>query len=514
MALLIHVSAKSTRNNSEVCGKNENKNKKLTVVIPKKAVKPSNRKPFESSKTINIDEADDVEILNFVSTSSEARTPVSSLARIRIVSPAIPKTASSIRKCIEFSPPTLPSRKSEKTNVEIEETNDILNFVSTSKANTPSSRRIVSPLIPKAASSIRNSTHFSPPVLQLRQSPEQLFAALTPKRRCSIELVQTAKRRKEDNLFDDNIKNDEDSDQNSEVSDLFESISPIKNPLDSPQKTMKFPLDFITGLEAQHTDFDEELIENIEEYNGHRNSPDFFQEDPLSIYEESEVQEARDLDGSPMKIEETSPEKQRATFKFFESEEVKTVKKQLRFMEPEDPREKKESLIEESCGFHLQTASVFREYAIDVETCGPVLDESSVLPGAEEETQKYLNAESCALSARSTYADSQDEEIFERDELFGLSVRLASLMSSKSSERRLLMSDVVFGTVPKENLVKLELSHFQRITVAFNCRNQYSLWHDNPEHLGTKFISDHQSKLRNPSSRRSVFPSFSRPIYL
>ncbi|EGT50634.1 hypothetical protein CAEBREN_25019 [Caenorhabditis brenneri] len=412
--------------------------KKLKVVVPKKVKNPP-KKDY-----VNIEEADDMDILNFVSTS-RGRATVSS--RVKIVSPAIPKSTPSLR--IDSSPPVLKTRKSSP-KIDIEET-----------PRTPVSGisriKIVTPAIPKTTKT------FSPPI-QIRQSPEQLFAALTPKRRCSFEVVETsAKRRREDQ--DDPFGNgDDDSENDSEVSNVFDALSPVKTQFDSPQKinnTQKFSLDFITGYEAQFTAFeDTQPIENILD---DRKSPDLFDnlEDPMSIYEESE---AKELDCSPMKIEEASPEKMQekipkssVKFKFFESEEVKAVKKTLRFVEPEIP---KNYLIEESCAAH---ASVYREYAIDTETCAMQFGESSsVLPGAnDDETQKYLNAESCAQLLGTPLSDSQEDEMYERDELYGLSARLASLMSSKSSERRLLMSDVVFGTVPKEKLIKLELSSLQ-----------------------------------------------------
>ncbi|CAL2030614.1 unnamed protein product [Caenorhabditis brenneri] len=443
--------------------------KKLKVVVPKKVKNPP-KKDY-----VDIEEADDVDILNFVSTS-RGRAPVSN--RVKIVSPAIPKSTLSVRNHaaaftppvskpptnnssfsmasslrIDSSPPVLKTRKSS-SKIDIEET-----------PRTPVSGvsriKIVTPSIPKTTKT------FSPPIIpQIRQSPEQLFAALTPKRRCSFEVVETsAKRRREDQHDEDSFE--EDSENDSEVSNVFDALSPVKTQFDSPLKinnSQKFSLDFITGYEAQFTAF--EVTQPIENILDDRESPDLFDnlEDPMSIYEESE---AKELDCSPMKIEEASPEKMSekmpektpekprsiVQFKFFESEEVKAVKKTLRFVEPEVP---KNYLIEESCAAHLQTASV---YAIDTETCAMQLGESSsVLPGADEETQKYLNAESCAQLLGTPLSDSQEDEMYERDELYGLSARLASLMSSKSSERRLLMSDVVFGTVPKEKLIKLELS--------------------------------------------------------
>ncbi|CAP28110.1 Protein CBG08248 [Caenorhabditis briggsae] len=394
--------------------------------------------------------------------SEEKKTRKKKRLKIAVVVPmktsVTPKSEVRHRRRFE-SPP----KDNEIVTIDEGDDADILNFVSTSKANpslrTPTSSmaniKIVSPMIPKSVSSIRSSC--SPPILQIRQSPEQLFAALTPKRRTSFEVAQPAKRRKEEqDPFEDvenYVGNDSESDQDSDISNVFETLSPIKTQF--ADSLPKFSLDFITGYEAQFTAFEDTQPPIENDKNDIKNSPDLFDdlEDPMSIYEESE---AREIECSPMNIE-ASPEKPRkVTFKFFDSEEVKAVKKGIGFVEPESLW-RKENFIEESCA-QLQS-SVYREYAIDAETCGMSMAESSDLP--DETTQKYLTAQSCSLLSNSLVSDSQDEEMYDRDELFGLSARLASLMSSKTSERRLLMSDVVFGTVPKEKLIKLELSKVQ-----------------------------------------------------
>ncbi|KAF1768607.1 hypothetical protein GCK72_000419 [Caenorhabditis remanei] len=387
--------------------------KKLNIVVPKpkKSIKFENfeKNRFSASRsTPNLnftidDDQDDVDILNFVSTSEAVRTP---MARVKIISPAIPKD--SVRKSL--SPPVVP---------------------------------------------------------QIRQSPEQLFAALTPKRRPSFEVTeQVVKRRKEDSEEIQNSAEDvvttesgrispgesleiqnpaEDvTDSESDVSNIFDTMSPVKlPPEESPPQTTnyKFSLDFITGFEAQFSRFeDTQPPEDVPSYR-------------LETSESSESSQLiNDLE-EPMSIFEEESEEKKVIF------EEKTVKKSIRFVEPSSAW-RKENLIEESCGAHLQTTSVIREYAI--ETCGMTMAESSDLPAPDEETQKYLAAESCALLANTPLTDSQDDEIYERDELFGLSARFASLMSSKTSERRLLMSDVVFGTVPKEKLRKLDVSSHKR----------------------------------------------------
>ncbi|EFO93234.1 hypothetical protein CRE_22103 [Caenorhabditis remanei] len=381
--------------------------KKLNIVVPIKSKKSIKFENFEKNRfstsrsTPNLnftidDDADDVDILNFVSTSEAVRTP---MTRVKIISPAIPKA--SIRKSL--SPPLIP---------------------------------------------------------QIRQSPEQLFAALTPKRRPSFEVTeQVVKRRKKDSEEIQNSAEDvvttesgrissgetleiqnpaEDvADSESDVSNIFDTMSPVKlPPEESPPQTTnyKFSLDFITGFEAQFSRFeDTQPPEDVS-------------------FSESSSQIINDLE-EPMSIFEEESEEKKVIF------EEKTVKKSIRFVEPSSAW-RKENLIEESCGAHLQTTSVIREYAI--ETCGMTMAESSALPAPDEETQKYLAAESCALLANTPLTDSQDDEIYERDELFGLSARFASLMSSKTSERRLLMSDVVFGTVPKEKLRKLDVSSHKR----------------------------------------------------
>lgn len=213
--------------------------------------------------------------------------------------------------------------------------------------------------------------------------------------------MQAVKRRKEDKS--DSSDSEQKSDT-SEVSNIFDTFSPIKT-IDSPQKT-KFSLDFITGYEAQFTAFEDTQPPICFDYCNGKNSPDLFDdvEDPMSIYEESEAFEVANcnLEASPFKIE-VSPEKIGSQFRFEEFEEVeklnvnclkKSPEKKLRFAEPDEPTwdynndyQKTEHFIEESCGLHLQN-SVFREYAIDIETCGPsVFIESTNCAGPDDETQ-------------------------------------------------------------------------------------------------------------------------------
>lgn len=171
----------------------------------------------------------------------------------------------------------------------------------------------------------------------------------------------------------------------SEVSNLFDYLSPMKRKLQNLQKDVddlensppqtQFSLNFITGYEAQFTAFEESQIEFINQNQNtlrsrERELPEVFDYDPISIYEESEPQEARDLDGSPLKID-SSPEKmlEKAEEKIERKEETK-VKKTLRFADPEEFEPsawRHENVIEESCGVHFQNN---QDYVIDMETVG------------------------------------------------------------------------------------------------------------------------------------------------
>uniref|UniRef100_A0A8R1HTY4 Uncharacterized protein n=1 Tax=Caenorhabditis japonica TaxID=281687 RepID=A0A8R1HTY4_CAEJA len=350
-------------------------------------------------------------------------------------------------------------------------------------------RKVVTPKIPSKSLIIRRSINDSP--LEVRQSPEQIFASLTPKRRRSLDIVQPeVKRRKEKDKEDEEDANEEkdpflpEQDQNnfdeddSDVSNIFDNLSPIKFQSEngrfekekedimqefSSQKS-KFSLNFISGYDAQFSVFERP-----------NDSPDLFEDgEPLSIHEESE---AKELDGSPFKID-TSPEK-RKLVKFVDEAEIEdnekkniSAKKTLRFTEPEEPSAwRREEIIDETCE-HYPQSSVFREYAIDMETCGYNEEESCLPDYAQKDTQKYTEAaESCAYQPNPNTTDNSDhlldEELYERSDLTGLAARFASLMSSKSSERRVLMSDVTFGMVPRNKIVKLEQKRQWRSSLVF-----------------------------------------------
>ncbi|CAI5440386.1 unnamed protein product [Caenorhabditis angaria] len=277
-----------------------------------------------------------------------------------------------------------------------------------------------------------------PPILIERKSPGEVFAQLTPKRqKSSLELVESQK-------SEDVFKDFPDfSDSSSDISNVFDELSPRKMNLNAEGDAEEFPLEFITGSQ-------------------------YLKEPPPPPKKHVEIEESQDF---PL------------DFGFLPGSQY--FKKP--FAVPKMPKKLEKirdiefdlAEIEESCCDFPVLPTMIREYEIDEETqsmfyqngyydslnvsvSGQKIDiQEDSRKDHEEETpdemtQKYTSMATEKLEKSSKNA-KLDKCLIKRKHLTGIAAKFASLMTTKNSEKRILISDMILGSKKKIEMEMLEV---------------------------------------------------------